>query len=121
MLETTKKLSRIAIVDMILHTTRFTVDEEVAEEIAKQGYYDLPHYGGYNWTDDPQYLEREHNPYIDAFWKWFPDAIGHLHTLRITGGEPLMSKHTFALMEMLINNPNPELELLDVLQLRNDA
>lgn len=82
-----------------------------AEEIAKQGYYDLPHYGGYNWTDDPQYLEREHNPYIDAFWKWFPDAIGHLHTLRITGGEPLMSKHTFALMEMLINNPNPELEL----------
>jgi len=82
-----------------------------AEEIATQGYYDLPHYGGYNWTDDPQYLEREHNPYIDAFWHWFPEASKHLHTLRITGGEPLMSKHTFRLMEDLLANPNPNLEL----------
>jgi len=82
-----------------------------AEEIATQGPYDLPHHGGYNWTDDPQYLEREQNPYIDAFWQWFPEASTHLHTLRITGGEPLMSKHTFKLMESLLENPNPELEL----------
>ena len=82
-----------------------------AEEIATQGHYKLPHGYGYNWTDDPQYLEREHNPHVEAFWKWFPEASTHLHTLRVTGGEPLLSKHTFKLMESLLENPNPGLEL----------
>lgn len=56
------------------------------------------------------YKNREFNPYIDAFWKWFPDAIPHLKHYRITGGEPLMSKETFRSMEWLIANPNRELE-----------
>ena len=82
-----------------------------AEEIKEHGYYELPHDHGYNWTDNLQILEREHNPYIDAFWKWWPEASKHIHTLRITGGEPLLSKHTFKVMESLIENPNPNLEL----------
>ena len=82
-----------------------------AEEIKDHSYYELPHGDGYNWTDNLQILEREHNPYIDAFWKWFPEASKHLDTMRITGGEPLMSKHTFRVMESLLENPNPELEL----------
>jgi hypothetical protein len=56
------------------------------------------------------YKQREFNPYIDAFWKWFPDALPHLRHYRITGGEPLMSKETFRSMEWLINNPNTEME-----------
>jgi organic radical activating enzyme len=55
-------------------------------------------------------LQSEHNPYIDAFWKWWPDAVKDLHTFRITGGEPLLSKNTFKILDYLIDNPQPQLE-----------
>jgi len=54
---------------------------------------------------------REHNPYIDAFWQWWPDLYPSLHTFRITGGEPLQSKNTFKVLDYIISNPNPNLEL----------
>ena len=56
-------------------------------------------------------LEREDNPYVDAFWKWWPELYPTLHTFRITGGEPLMTKHTFSVLDYIIENPNPNLEL----------
>tara|TARA_B100000965_G_scaffold172434_1_gene144055 strand:- start:15553 stop:17127 length:1575 start_codon:yes stop_codon:yes gene_type:complete len=56
------------------------------------------------------FKNREFNPYIDAFWKWFPKALPHLRHYRITGGEPLMSKETFRTMKYLIENPNTEME-----------
>jgi hypothetical protein len=37
----------------------------------------------------------------------YPD----LHTFRITGGEPLLSKHTFHVLDYIISNPNKQLEL----------
>ena len=55
--------------------------------------------------------EREDNPYVDAFWQWWPDIYPTLHTFRITGGEPLMSKHTFKVLDYMIANPNTSLEL----------
>lgn len=55
--------------------------------------------------------ERENNPYIDAFWQWFPKLHKSLKFLRITGGEPLLSKHTFTLLDYLNQNPNRELNL----------
>lgn len=55
-------------------------------------------------------LAREENPYIDAFWKWWPEIVGNLKTFRITGGEPLLSKHTFKILDYLIENPQPDLE-----------
>jgi organic radical activating enzyme len=55
--------------------------------------------------------EREDNPYVDAFWKWWPDIYPTLHTFRITGGEPLLTKHTFRVLDYIISNPNPEMEL----------
>ena len=65
---------------------------------------------GYQDLDTLNYKHREFNPYIDAFWRWFPDALPHLKHYRITGGEPLMSKETFKSMDWLIENPNPEME-----------
>lgn len=62
-----------------------------------KGYEDLP-------------LEEENNPYIEAFWKWLPEMIKDLRVLRITGGEPLLSKNTFKVMDYLIKNPQPKLE-----------
>ena len=53
------------------------------------------------------------NPYRDAFWKWWPDLYPGLHTFRITGGEPLLSKDTFKVLDYIIDNPtiNPKLEM----------
>jgi organic radical activating enzyme len=52
----------------------------------------------------------KHNPYIEAFWKWWPDMIKDLKIFRITGGEPLMSKQVFKVLDFLIENPQPQLE-----------
>lgn len=54
---------------------------------------------------------REHNPYIDAWWRWWPTLYPALKVFRITGGEPLLSKETFRTLDWIIANPNPELEL----------
>jgi len=55
--------------------------------------------------------DREHNPYIEAFWKWWPDLYSHLQVMRITGGEPLLSPHTFKVFDWIKNNPRPDLGL----------
>ena len=55
--------------------------------------------------------EREENPFVEAFWKWWPSLYPSLHTFRITGGEPLMTKHTFKVLDYIIKNPNTQLEL----------
>jgi len=51
------------------------------------------------------------NPYKDAFWKWWPELFSNLHTFRITGGEPLIQKDTFKVLDYIIENPkvNPEI------------
>jgi len=49
-------------------------------------------------------IEEENNPYIEAFWKWLPDIYGKLETLRVTGGEPLLSKNTFKLFDYIAAN-----------------
>jgi hypothetical protein len=55
--------------------------------------------------------EREENLYVDAFWQWWPSLYPDLHTFRNTGGEPLLSKHTFQVLDYIISNPNTQLEL----------
>ena len=54
---------------------------------------------------------KDVNPYIDAWWKWWPELYPKLKVFRITGGEPLLSKETFRTLDWIIENPNPELEL----------
>jgi len=82
-----------------------------AEEVKQKGPYDL-NIWKYNMIDpnETPIPEREENPYIDAFWKWFPEAVKHMHTFRITGGEPLLSKHTQRVIDYLIENPQPKLK-----------
>ena len=55
--------------------------------------------------------DEETNPYLDAWWKWWPTLKKDLKTLRITGGEPLIQKSTFRLLDMLQVEPMPNLEL----------
>lgn len=75
--------------------------EDTADESWSHGWQDL---------DTLNIPKRVHNPYVEAFWEWFPRALPHLKHYRITGGEPLMSKDTFKSMQWLIDNPNRELE-----------
>lgn len=47
----------------------------------------------------------EHNPYIDAFFAWWESDLHRtLQELRITGGEPLMSAHTWRLIDWFRDN-----------------
>ena len=80
------------------------------EEIKSKGPYKLyqTHYNGIK-ESEVSYPNREDNPYIEAFWKWFPEAVKHMYTFRITGGEPLLSKHTFKVIDYLLENPQPDL------------
>jgi organic radical activating enzyme len=85
------------------------------QEIKQHGPYVLPT-GVFNSVEHLKVgtglpiLQSEENPYIDAFWRWWPDAVKDLHTFRITGGEPLLSKNTFKILDYLIDNPQPQLE-----------
>lgn len=92
-------------------------------EISSKWMEEIKEYGGYPTHLTYNHLkqfehdqkmpipEREENPYVDAFWQWWPTMYPSLHTFRITGGEPLMTKHTFRVLDYIIANPNPNLEL----------
>ena len=54
---------------------------------------------------------REHNPYVDAFWSWWPTLYPELQHFRMTGGEPLLDKNTYRVFEYVLNNPKPDLHL----------
>jgi len=56
-------------------------------------------------------LEEDKNPYVEAWWKWWPELSKSLNILRITGGEPLMHKSTWRIFDELKKNPRPHLEL----------
>lgn len=55
--------------------------------------------------------QEEENPWIEAWWKWWPEMSKTLNILRITGGEPLMHKSTWRLFDTLREEPKPHLEL----------
>ena len=57
------------------------------------------------------YQREEENPYVDAFWKWWPELKKTLNILRVTGGEPLMHVSTWRLLEQISKDPMPYLEL----------
>lgn len=55
--------------------------------------------------------DEDNNPYLEAFWKWWPELSRELKTIRLTGGEPLVQKSTTRLFETLRQEPRPELDL----------
>ena len=80
-------------------------------------------HGGYPTTDSFNSLEQikaegklpykhsDENPYVDAFWDWWPDLYRDLHTFRITGGEPLLAKDTWKVLDYIIEQENPNKNL----------
>lgn len=81
-------------------------------------YKEIKDYGPYtmvkNHRNDINWFtiyEEEDNPYLDAWWRWWPEVSKTLHILRITGGEPLLQKSTWRLLESLTETPMPKLGL----------
>jgi organic radical activating enzyme len=83
------------------------------DEIKKHGNYDLTYnqYGIDFLENGTYYGPKDENPYIEAFWKWWPDLRKDLHTLRITGGEPLMNPGAMQFFDLLESEPAPQLEV----------
>jgi hypothetical protein len=54
---------------------------------------------------------RDHNPYVDAFWSWWPSVYPELEHFRMTGGEPLLDKNTYRVFDYVLANPSPKLHL----------
>lgn len=84
------------------------------EEIERHGPYstswkfnNLEHFKNVN---EMPIHHSQYNPYVDAFWEWWPDLVKDLQVFRITGGEPLLSDDTFKVIDYLYENPQPELE-----------
>lgn len=83
------------------------------EEIKKHGNYDLTYnqYGIEFLKSGTYYGPKDENPYIEAFWRWWPSLRKDLHTLRITGGEPLMNPGAMQFFDLLETEPAPHLEI----------
>ena len=85
------------------------------EEINTHGPYKTStNYNDIEWfkkEDTMPYLASDKNPYVDAFWKWWPEMYQDLHTFRITGGEPLLNKDTFKILDYIIETPTPNKKL----------
>ena len=54
---------------------------------------------------------RDHNPYVEAFWAWWPKLYPQLKHFRMTGGEPLMDRNTYRVFDYVLALPNPDLHL----------
>jgi len=54
---------------------------------------------------------REQNPYVDAFWQWWPELYPELEHFRMTGGEPLMDRNTYRVFDYVLANPSPRLHI----------
>jgi len=85
-----------------------------ADESSRYGAYptSVPH-------NSPDYFvgqrrpipAREYNPYVEAFWEWFPTLYPQLKHFRMTGGEPLMDRNTYRVFDYVLALPKPDLHL----------
>ena len=73
------------------------------QEIREHGNYDISYnqYGIDYLKTTKVYADDEENPYVEAFWKWWPDLKKDLRVLRLTGGEALINPNTMKLFKLI--------------------
>ena len=84
------------------------------QEINEHGAYPTqsPHNAPEHFVGDRKPIpNKDTNPYVDSFWEWWPDLYKDLKHFRMTGGEPLMDKNTFRVLDYVIENPKDDLHL----------
>ena len=85
-----------------------------ADEANRDGAYatSTPHNAPEHFTGSRRVIPaREHNPYVEAFWQWWPTLYPQLRHFRMTGGEPLMDRNTYRVFDYVLAMPHPELHL----------
>jgi organic radical activating enzyme len=88
------------------------------DEVDKFGPYNIlddqgsaAKHNALEYLDMPLKVANKDNPYVEAFWQWWPQLYKKLEVFRITGGEPLMDANTFKVLDYIYENPNNWLEL----------
>jgi len=83
-------------------------------EVDRHGGYptSIPHNDPEHFTGRNRPIPvKEHNPYVEAFWRWWPTLYPELKHFRMTGGEPLMDKNTYRVFDYVLANPKSDLHL----------
>ncbi len=68
------------------------------KEMDKEGLFpEAPHLQ----VQHEKIYAEDDNPYVDAFWKWWPYLRKTLKVIRITGGEPLLQQNVWKFLKKL--------------------
>jgi len=84
------------------------------DEMERLGAYPTsrPHNAPEHFSGDRRPIpNRTANPYVDAFWAWWPTLYPQLKHFRMTGGEPLMDRNTYRVFDYVLALPKPDLHL----------
>jgi organic radical activating enzyme len=84
------------------------------QETDRHGAYPtlVPHNAAEHFSGDRKPIPaREHNPYVEAFWEWWPTLYPELEHFRMTGGEPLLDRNTYRVFDYVLANPSAKLHL----------
>jgi organic radical activating enzyme len=84
-------------------------------EIRNHGPYKLTDrdHNGLEWyiqNNEMPIHHTEYNPYVAAFWEWWPELVTGLKVFRITGGEPLLDENTFKVIDYFNTNKHENIE-----------
>jgi organic radical activating enzyme len=84
------------------------------QEVDRHGAYPTsnPHNAPEHFSGERRPIPvREHNPWVEAFWSWWPTLYPKLRHFRMTGGEPLMDRNTYRVFDYVLALPKPDLHL----------
>ena len=84
------------------------------DEVERHGAYPThrPHNAPEHFSGNRKPIPaRANNPYVDAFWAWWPTLYPQLKHFRMTGGEPLMDRNTYRVFDYVLALPKPDLHL----------
>jgi organic radical activating enzyme len=85
-----------------------------ADEVNRDGAYatSTPHNAPEHFAGSRRVIPaREHNPYVEAFWAWWPRLYPELRHFRMTGGEPLLDRNTYRVFDYVLEHPKSDLHL----------
>ena len=84
------------------------------QEVERHGAFPtlVPHNAAEHFSGSRRPIPaRDHNPYVEAFWTWWPTLYPELRHFRMTGGEPLMDKNTYRVFDYVLAHPKSDLHL----------